>query len=546
VDGYYTYWGPDPSGTSGDWSTDPDHDPPPVPGDGTYYLRLQTRDNVGNLSAWETVFTFKVDETPPAGASIVINDGDTFTDDPAVALALNASDATSGIDKVNLRNAGESWAGWESCQSSCSWRLGAGDGDGTVEAQFMDAAGNTSTVVSDEIFLDTTPPLNPTPPATETHDVISGTWQNDTARPTFEWASGLDPAPGSGIEGYLIYWGTDEHGTPDTLLDPPYSPGEMGTGTYYLRLTTKDRAGNVAPTVNMFTFKYDGSPPSNPTTVDSGCDAKDDVWQRDCNDPLLTWGGATDEGSGIAGYNVYWGPEWDGVCSTFTDDTEWDPSIITGSHKIATRYLCIATEDRVGNRAPCQALFTFKWIGPEVDEVESTTVAGAGTVEDTLIGGAVTISTTGQTTSNLTTARYKSNPADDPDFYPTGDYYDIGVGVRGGGNVTTVTLQFCPVATVTVPFTDTLIYWADGSSWKQASDQIHADGCIVVTVTDDTEPDLSDLVIVDLPFARGVPPVGGVSMPTDPLRAVSRRAGLTVLACLALAGAIVSIKKRTH
>ncbi|MGQ9628224.1 MAG: phosphodiester glycosidase family protein [Anaerolineae bacterium] len=57
--GYNVYWGPDPEGTSDFWTESRIYDPGLV-APGVYYLRLRAEDRAGNLSAWETVFTFKL------------------------------------------------------------------------------------------------------------------------------------------------------------------------------------------------------------------------------------------------------------------------------------------------------------------------------------------------------------------------------------------------------------------------------------------------------------------------------------------------------
>jgi len=66
VAGYYVYWGPNPQGTSTRYLTTPRLALPVLPPAGsrvqpTYYLRLQTRDAVGNLAEWETVYRYTTD-----------------------------------------------------------------------------------------------------------------------------------------------------------------------------------------------------------------------------------------------------------------------------------------------------------------------------------------------------------------------------------------------------------------------------------------------------------------------------------------------------
>jgi hypothetical protein len=59
--GYYYYWGTDPNGISNSFSTTTIFNPPEV-SPGTYYLRVSTKDNVGNTAPWTTLYIFKFNE----------------------------------------------------------------------------------------------------------------------------------------------------------------------------------------------------------------------------------------------------------------------------------------------------------------------------------------------------------------------------------------------------------------------------------------------------------------------------------------------------
>ncbi|HVN53048.1 MAG TPA: glycoside hydrolase domain-containing protein [Anaerolineaceae bacterium] len=73
-----------------------------------------------------------------------------------VTVNSNASDAASGIASIRLRNLGDAnWSAWQAYAPQVMWRLPGPFGQTfTVEAQWMDAAGNVSVVVSDSIFLE--------------------------------------------------------------------------------------------------------------------------------------------------------------------------------------------------------------------------------------------------------------------------------------------------------------------------------------------------------------------------------------------------------
>ena len=106
---------------------------------------------------------------------------------------------------------------------------------------------------------------------------------------------------------YQFYWGTDSKWdrVPDFSIrrTPHLDPGPRGchTGTYYLRGRSGDVASNWSSWVSLFTFRYDGTPPENPTGITASPAITNDVWQRATNLPAFSWAVAYDEGSGVQG-----------------------------------------------------------------------------------------------------------------------------------------------------------------------------------------------------------------------------------------------------
>ena len=93
-------------------------------------------------------------------------------------------------------------------------------------------------------------------------------------------------------------------------------------------------------------------------------------------------------------------------------------------------------------------------------------------------------------------------------FTNEGSYYDVHL--DSAVNVTSLTVQFCPALEGEV-----ISYW-NGVNWVEASDQVYSDGCIAVTITDETTPSLADLI--GAPFGQGfvfMPPVGGEPYPIN-------------------------------
>ncbi|MEA2007061.1 MAG: hypothetical protein U9O20_02785 [Patescibacteria group bacterium] len=85
------------------------------------------------------------------------------------------------------------------------------------------------------------------------------------AHPYFSWSGAADPD--SGIEGYYVYFGTNNSADPET--DGAFQSGSaytvslaMNSGNYYLRIKTKDEDGNVSDSAwAPFTYNYDGVSP---------------------------------------------------------------------------------------------------------------------------------------------------------------------------------------------------------------------------------------------------------------------------------------------
>ncbi len=108
---------------------------------------------------WDaTVENLTLDRTPPIG-SVSVNGGATYAVSTAVTLDLEGMDEIAGVEQVMASNdAGFSGATWVDYATSLDWTVAAGDGTKTVYVKFRDGADNVSSIYSDTIILDTTPP----------------------------------------------------------------------------------------------------------------------------------------------------------------------------------------------------------------------------------------------------------------------------------------------------------------------------------------------------------------------------------------------------
>ncbi|MFA5828558.1 MAG: fibronectin type III domain-containing protein [Candidatus Shapirobacteria bacterium] len=206
-------------------------------------------------------------------------------------------------------------------------------------------------------YQDSAPPTNPTIISAFDNGgmgstLVSGTFYATTA-PYFDWpgvgetgAAG-DGNGGSGVNGYYVYFGLGETANPVSGAGTTYTIATAHTGTgmttgnlYYLRLKAKDEAGNVASEVGTtFVFGYDGSPPTNPTTITA-----DPPGYTATNSFAFSWSGAGDTGAGVEGYYYKTGSV--GATEVFTTDSN-----VAGiaAYQTGTNTFYVRTKDLAGN-----------------------------------------------------------------------------------------------------------------------------------------------------------------------------------------------------
>ena len=128
------------SASGGDWR------------EGANSLELRVADAVGNVQA-PLVWSATLDTQPPTGA-VTLNGGAVMTTSLYVTLSLSASDATSGISGMLISN--DEFVGYVQepfAALRTFWGLTPVRGIQRVYIKFLDAAGNVSAPISDDIEL---------------------------------------------------------------------------------------------------------------------------------------------------------------------------------------------------------------------------------------------------------------------------------------------------------------------------------------------------------------------------------------------------------
>ena len=142
--------------------------------------------------------------------------------------------------------------------------------------------------------------------------------------------------------------------------------GVLTLTTYYLRIQTKDIAGNWSIATTVFIFKYDPTLPTNPGTCSAWTDnakttpISSDTWQHIDANPYFEWSDAT-AGSGVEGYTVYWGTSITGEPGTGSIQVDTSYATASSVPSGSIYYLRLRTKDNDGNWSSAATLFTFKY-----------------------------------------------------------------------------------------------------------------------------------------------------------------------------------------
>ncbi len=145
----------------------------------------------------------------------------------------------------------------------------------------------------------------------------------------------------------------------DTVGSSTTSPPLADNDNWYFHIRTRDNVGNWnSAAAHYGPFKIDKLAPTGPTSVIETHGVADDTWQGAVGDPAFTWSGASDAGSGVAGYYVYWGTDPGGTSSAWQVSAGYDPPAVPDP---SVYYLRVQTEDDAGNTSAWLTLFTFRY-----------------------------------------------------------------------------------------------------------------------------------------------------------------------------------------
>lgn len=234
-------------------------------GDGTFYIHVQARLSITNLSEVVTV-SVTLDNTPPAA--------------PVISAVTPTNDTTprwdwedvDGADRYRYGFSDGAWLNLNESESEYTPGFALSPIPYTLYVQAGDTAGNWSASASSTVVIDVTAPelYGLSNDSVETK-VKTWNWTSNDENAEFRYI--IDQSEDEPSEWTGAAWGSSlSTSQPD------------GDGTYYLHLQARDEAGNVSSTATVYA-ELDNTPPNITGLSDSSTPVQSVswVWSSDNN-----------------------------------------------------------------------------------------------------------------------------------------------------------------------------------------------------------------------------------------------------------------------
>ncbi|MCL5412011.1 MAG: DUF2341 domain-containing protein, partial [Patescibacteria group bacterium] len=228
-----------------------------------------------------------------------------------ITFAMKTATSTSALSTAAYVTIGTASAGTTFTKTKADLdTLGLGTGTNRyvkIKATFAQTDNTTPSLDNFTLYYlsDNSPPTNPTTTlgystSGKATSLTSDNWYN-YATPYFEWSGAADSE--SGVDGYYVYFGTDNTANPVTAgnyqTGANYTASSLSSGsTYYLLVKTKDTAGNIiSSTYSAFMYKFDSTAPTNPSYI-----TPSPAGYSSTNSYTFIWPAGNDSNSGISQY----------------------------------------------------------------------------------------------------------------------------------------------------------------------------------------------------------------------------------------------------
>ncbi|MDD5371051.1 MAG: RHS repeat-associated core domain-containing protein, partial [Anaerolineaceae bacterium] len=349
IDGYYVYWGTNPSGTSGVFvSASPANTYASWYASshsirGPWYFRAQTHSRDGQSSAWTTLISYYWDGTAPIlGTTSSVGSWNNAQWYQPLTVSQACADAESGLTTQLVSTDNQTWTASLSLTASAEVIVKCTNGSGLVSSGWMGTIHVDSTLPSGTVTETPTActngnislSLHPTDSPSGIAQ-SGGNFSYDPTGSAVSVSGGGDLTITSPTQNTSFAWWTQDQ------------VGHTTSGSF--AITNLDRSAPTNPTGNASELNHQ---------VGSGT-------YTEFGDPSFQWTAATDAPNTSAcpasiQYNLYWGtdPAYPTAANFTTASPSFTPALLTSPGRY---YLWVQPQDGVGNLSPWVKRFTYSY-----------------------------------------------------------------------------------------------------------------------------------------------------------------------------------------
>lgn len=330
--------------------------------DGTYYWRVNAKDNVGNVSAWSSpVRSFTIDTVAPGAPTLSAPANNSYSTSRTVAMSWSAASdpsPSSGIASYNIQTATDSNCStglltYTSTTTSYSNTFGA-DGVYYWHVAAIDGASNVGSYSACwKVTVDSVTPSLPILQSPTTGIYIN------TRTPTLTWAASTDAT--SGVNHYDIQISTTSNFTgptttsyTSTTTSYTLTTALTADGLFYWHVMATDNAGNASAWSTNSNFNVDSVAPGTP-----GLSSPLNGANLTSLTVNFSWTAVTDSGSGLANYEIQVGTANPPTAPYSFSNAPTTNSTSTTLSADGTYYWRVRAKDTAGNYGSWSSVFSF-------------------------------------------------------------------------------------------------------------------------------------------------------------------------------------------
>ncbi|QTA81634.1 Uncharacterized protein dnl_39760 [Desulfonema limicola] len=303
--------------------------------DGDHILYIIGRDAAGNWqeeSSAKTV-SWTIDTTPPEITGI----SDTIVPVKNISWTWTSSEPALYCFAVDQN---PEWIPAGTFASTASAEQSSGTGTYYLHVQAKDAVGNTSAVKTVSVILDNTAPVPAiAPPVNDTIAAQGKTWN---------WSASDEDSDIT----YRYIIDQNSGGTPSGEYSKITGASKNdGTGTYFIHVQAKDRAGNESIVVSASAV-LDNSPPVITGIFDVSSPVQGKTWNWSSDEPGIIFRYSFDQNPAGMPSGVYENIETAEISKTSVENAGL-------TYKDGIWYLHVQAQDQAGNQSQVKTVYVF-------------------------------------------------------------------------------------------------------------------------------------------------------------------------------------------